>query len=73
MAAHAGGWILAFVFIIGGTLMVLSYAVTFGNDLAYQWMVAVIFAFFASVLFTYPIYVSGIEKGNKTANKKGEL
>ncbi len=50
-------WLLSLVLIFGGAFVVFGFAVQFGNDVTYQWMTAVITAFIATVLVTYPCYV----------------
>ena len=48
--------------IIGGAFMVVSYGLEFGRDKTYQWMVAMISAFFVSILITQPIKVTKTKK-----------
>ena len=51
------GWAVVAVCILGGLFMVFSFALTFGNDVTYQFIVSEIFTLFTSVLVVYPIYV----------------
>lgn len=60
VVVHVLGWLLAAACILGGAFLVFSYGVTFGNDKLYQWVVAEIFAFFGTILITYPVYVSNV-------------
>jgi hypothetical protein len=50
-------WILCLLCILGGAFLVLSFGLSFGNDKAYQFMVAVIVAFMASIFIFQPIKV----------------
>ena len=54
------GWALVAVCILGGLFMVFAFALTFGNDVTYQFIVAEIFSLFTSILVVYPIYVRTI-------------
>lgn len=58
MAIHVLAWILTLVCIGGGLALVFFFALSFGNDKTYQFMVAMITSFLGSMLITYPIYVS---------------
>lgn len=50
-------WILCFVYILAGAGFVMLYALSFGNDKTYQWMVALIVTFLASVFIYQPIKI----------------
>ena len=50
-------WVLCFVYIVAGAGFVMLYALSFGNDKTYQWMVALIVTFFASVFVYQPIKI----------------
>ena len=54
------GWAVVAVCILGGLFMVFAFALTFGNDVTYQFIVAEIFSLFTSILVVYPIYVRTI-------------
>ena len=54
------GWLLCFLCIFGGAFLVYAYCLQFGNDKAYQWMVAVISGFFASILVAQPLKIVGL-------------
>ena len=54
---RAIGWLLCLACIGGGGFLVLSYGLTFGNDLTYQWVTSMIVAFFSSMIITQPIKV----------------
>ena len=58
--AHICGWIIVLVFIIGGAVLSFAYGLSFGNDQTYQWVVALITAFFVSVLLTQPLMVGKV-------------
>ena len=51
------GWVVVAICILGGLFAVFAFALTFGNDLTYQFIVAEIFTLFTSILVVYPIYV----------------
>ena len=51
------GWAIVAVCILGGLFVVFAFALTFGNDVTYQFIVAEIFSLFTSILVVYPIYV----------------
>ncbi len=50
-------WLLTVICILGGAGLVFLYGLSFGNDVTYQWMVAVITAFFFSVFVFQPIKI----------------
>ena len=48
--------------------MVVAYGLQFGNDVTYQWMVALISSFFCSILLTQPIKVLFIIEGQEAGS-----
>ena len=55
--ALAVAWLVCLLAIAGGAFMVFSYALEFGNDKTYQWMVAMLSSFFADVIIVQPIKI----------------
>lgn len=55
---RAIGWILCLACIGGGAFLVVSYGLSFGNDLTYQWVTSMLVSFFSSMIITQPIKVN---------------
>jgi hypothetical protein len=50
-------WVICIISILGGAFLVLAFGLAFGNDVTYQWMVAMITSFFTSFTLTQPLKV----------------